>query len=69
MVFNSLPSDKILDWSKLKTFADNKINVTEKLKFHLGRVENIVRKGKKMHVTSIFSFSLNFFKRLLSQGR
>ena len=39
--FNFLPNDKILDWSKLK--ADNDINVIEKLKFGLGRVENIVR--------------------------
>ena len=31
--FNSLPNDKILDWSKLKAFADDKINITEKLKF------------------------------------
>ena len=37
---------KILDWSKLKAFADNKINVAEKLKFILGRVENIVGKGE-----------------------
>ena len=28
-----LPHDKILDWSKLKPFEDDKINVTEKLKF------------------------------------
>ena len=27
---DSLPNDKILDWSKLKAFADDKINVTEK---------------------------------------
>ena len=27
---NSLPNDKILDWSKLKAFADDIINVTEK---------------------------------------
>ena len=27
-MFNSLPHDKILDLSKLKAFADNKINVT-----------------------------------------
>ena len=27
---NSLPNDKILDWSKLEGFADDKINVTEK---------------------------------------
>ena len=41
---NSLPNDKILDWSKLKAFADDKINVTEKMKFVLAKVENIVRK-------------------------
>ena len=26
-MFNSLPIEKILDWSKFKAFADNKINV------------------------------------------
>ena len=26
---NPLPDDKILDWSKLKAFADDKINVDE----------------------------------------
>ena len=41
-----LPKDKILDWSKFKAFAEDKINVTEKLKFALGRVENIVGKGE-----------------------
>ena len=41
-----LPNDKILDLSKLKAFADDKINVTEKLKFVLGRVENFVGKGE-----------------------
>ena len=29
---NSFPNDKILDWSKLKAFADDKRNVNEKLK-------------------------------------
>ena len=33
LFFHSLPNDKILDWFKLKAFADDKINVTEKLKF------------------------------------
>ena len=42
---NTLPNDKIKDWSKLKAFADDKINVTKKLKCVLGRVENIVGKG------------------------
>ena len=43
---SSLPHDKILDWSKWKAFADDKLNVTEKLKFVLGRLENIVGKGE-----------------------
>ena len=45
MLLNSLPNNKILDWSKLKAFANEKINVTEKLKFVLGKVINIVGKG------------------------
>ena len=36
---DSLPNDKILARSKLKAFAD-KLNVTEKLKFVLGKVES-----------------------------
>ena len=36
----------MLDWSKLKTFADDKINVTGKLKCVLGSVENIMGKGE-----------------------
>ena len=43
----SLPDDKISDWSKLKAFADEKINVTEKLKFVLGMIENIVGKRRQ----------------------
>ena len=39
-------STKIFSWSKLKRFADNKMNVTQKLKFVFGRVENIVGKGE-----------------------
>ena len=37
----SLPHNKFLDWFKLKAVADDKSNVAEKLKFVLGRVENI----------------------------
>ena len=44
--FNSLPCNKILDWSKSKAFADDKIKVTEKQKFFLGWVENIAGKGE-----------------------
>ena len=35
--FNSIPNDKFFDWSKFKALADDKVNVTEKLKFVLGR--------------------------------
>ena len=42
---NSLPK-KILYWSKLKAFADDIINLNEKLKLVLGRLENIVGKGE-----------------------
>ena len=64
MVLNSLPNNKFIDWSKLKAFADGKLNLADKLKFVLGRAENILGK-KKILVTSIFSFSQNVFKRLL----
>ena len=40
----NLPNNKTFDWSKLKAFADNKIIVIQKLKFVLGRVENILGK-------------------------
>ena len=43
---NPLPNDNILDWSKFKAFADNKTNVTENMKFILGRAESTVGKGE-----------------------
>ena len=60
---NSLPNDKILDMSKLKAFADDKINATQKFIFVLRRVENIVGKGENAN----FSFSLFFFLFLIYQ--
>ena len=64
----TLPIHKILDQSKFKAFADDKMNVTKELKFVLGRVENIVGKGENAGY-KLFSFSHNVFKRLLSKGR
>ena len=40
------PKDKILDWSKLKAFAEDKIKVIKMMVFVFDRVENIVEKGK-----------------------
>ena len=31
ILFNPFPNNKILDWSKLEVFADDKINVTKKI--------------------------------------
>ena len=41
---NSLPNDKFLDCFKLIAFADDKLNLAEKMKLVLGRVENNVGK-------------------------
>ena len=46
MQINSLLDNKILDMSIFKAFADDKIILTQKLKFVLERVENIVGKGE-----------------------
>ena len=40
-------TNRLLDLSKLKAFAEDKINMSEKLKFVLGRVENTMGKGEK----------------------
>ena len=45
-LFKSLPNDKTLDLTKLKACADDKRNMTEKLKFDMKLVENIVGKGE-----------------------
>ena len=46
LFLTSYQTTKIFDWTKLKAFADDKINVNGKLKFWFGRVENIVGKGE-----------------------
>ena len=53
---NPLPNNKILAWSELKAFADNKIDATEKLKFVLERAENVVGKGENagIHIYPYF---------------
>ena len=63
---NSLPHNKILDSSKLKAFADDKLNATEKLKFVLGRVENIVGKGENAGYQHFLLFPQCFQKPSLS---
>ena len=64
---NSLPNDKYLDRSKSKAFADDKINVTEKLKFGPEKVENIVGKEENAGYQHFLLFpqcfkKVSFFK-------
>ena len=63
-----LPNDKNLDLSKLKAFADDKINVTHKLKFAVGRVENIVGKGENAGYQHFLLFSQCFQKATFSRS-
>ena len=58
---NTLPDDKILDQTKLKAFADDKLNVTKMIISVFESVENIVGKGE-IACTRNFFFSHNVFK-------
>ena len=67
-MLNPLPDDKILCLTKLKAFADDKLNVTQNVKVVFHRIENI--EGKKENAgASIFFFSHSVFKRLFSPVR
>ena len=67
--FKSLPTNKILGCNKLKELADDKINVTEKLKPVLGWVENILGKGENAGYQYFLlfhaMFSKSFFPRVV----
>ena len=64
--FNSLPNDKILDLFKFTAFAVDKIILTQKLKFVLGRVENIVGKGENAGYQHFLLFPQCFQKASFS---
>ena len=61
---NYLPKDTILDLSNLKAFVDEKMNVTETLKFVWRWVVNIVRKGENAGYQHFFAFSTMFSRDL-----
>ena len=58
---------KILTLTKLKGLADDKIKVTQKLKFVLGRVENIVGKGENAGYQLFLHFP-QCFQKVSSKG-
>ena len=64
---NSLPNNKFLDLSKLKAFADDKINGTQKLKFVLRKVDNIEEKGENAGYQHFLLFPQCFQKAPLSR--
>ena len=66
--FNSLPNDKILDKSKFTALADDKIIVIQKMKFGLGRVENIVGKGENAGYQHFLLFQQSLKKKKKIQG-
>ena len=68
MSFNSLSKDKILDRSKLKAFADDKLNAIEKMKFVLETVENMVGKEENAGFQHFLLFPL-FSKGFYLRGR
>ena len=43
---NSLPKDKILDWSKLKAFADENFKIAKTMISVCDRAENVVGIGE-----------------------
>ena len=59
---------KFIDRSKSKAFADGKINVNEKMKFDLGRVENIVGKGENAGYQHFLLFPQRFQKGFFSRS-
>ena len=56
------PNDIILDVSKFKALAYDKIIAIQKLKFRLGKVENIVGKGENAGFQHFLLFQLCFQK-------
>ena len=66
---NPLLYDKNSVWSKLKAFADDKINVIWRLKFAWGREENNVGKGENAGYQHFLLFPQCFQKATFSGGR
>ena len=69
LVKTSLPNNKILDQSILIAFADEyNMDITGKLKFVLGRAENIAGKEENVGNQHFFLFLQLFSKGFLYRG-
>ena len=67
-VVNSLPKDKILDVTKLKAFADDKLNIAKMTISLLDRIENTVGKGENAGCQHFLLFPTVFSIVFLFQG-
>ena len=65
---NPLPDDKILGLSKLKAFADDKLNVTHNIKVVFLRIENIVGKEENAGYQHYLLFPQCFQKAFSSSA-
>ena len=61
-ITNSLPNNKILDMTKLKAFADDKLIIAEMTDFLFDRAENTVGKGENAGLQHFLIFPQCFLK-------
>ena len=70
-MINSIPNDKILDCSKLKAFAKDKINLAKMMIYVFDRIENIVGKGENagyQHFLLFLCFQKAYFSGSVKVG-
>ena len=68
-IINLLPNNKILNKSKLKAFADNKLNFTKMTSSLLDRVDNTLGKRRKYLLPEFSPFPTVFSKNNPLKGR
>ena len=68
MICDSLPNDSIVDSSRFKALEDEKLDMTQKLKFALGRVENILFKGENAGYQHFLLFPQYFQEAIFSRS-
>ena len=66
--FSPFLNGKILDQSKFKAFADDKMDVSKKLRFVWGRVENIVGNGENAGYRHFLLFPHCFQKPVFTRA-
>ena len=65
--FNRLPNKKIMNMTKFKAFAEDKLNVAEMIVYIYDRIENIVGKGENAGHQHFLLFPQSFQKPSFSE--